>query len=1020
MTESAEAPSRAFSARTAWARSLETPLREFLRTETGSAAFLLAATLVGARLGQHRLWLVRARLADAALDPRRRLGRRAGSAPLGEQRADDVLLLRHRARGAARVRHGRAAGAAAGRAARCSPASAGWSCPIAIFLAVNAGHSSAHGWGVAMSTDTAFALGMLALVGPRFPDRLRAFMLTVVVVDDVVALVVIATVYSGHVALTALLVAVGIFGVDARRSPAPGSATGSSTWRSARRRGWRSSKSGVDPVVVGLAMGLLDRTPIRRRAATSSARPISSGCFREQPTPELERDARAGLRSAISPNERLQQLYHPWTSYVIVPLFALANAGIAINGGFLSRAYTSPITLGILIGYVVGKPVGIAGDVLARDEAEPRPPAAAGRLGRGRGRGRDRRDRLHGLAADRDARLPRRRSSRRRSSACCRRRSSRRSLTWLVFRAAAQLPRRLRIRALLGTAEPIVDLAEPVDPERDHIRGPAEAPVTVRRVRRLRVPLLRAGRAGRARAARRLRRRPLRLAAPAAHRRPPARASRRRGGRGGRRAGDVLGDARPAARPPGRAARRRPDAATRRSSASTSSASRRTCAEHTGAGADRGGRRLRRSERRLRHADVLHQRPAALRRLRHRDALGRGAGGSCTRRDRSISLIQPSSTAAEIRAWSKRAIVRGPRRLRRVPPYRCAAAPAPARVASRSAIAVWTFLLGNAAGLVWLWWHGGNVTKVHTTGEALTSAARLTGLLSAYLALIQVVLLARLPFLERLVGFDRLTVWHRWNGHACLDLVLAHVVFSIWGYALMDHLSIAKEISTMIWGGIYPGMITATIGTVLLIAVVVSSIVIVRRRLRYEWWYAVHLTAYAGIALAWFHQIPTGNELVLDRIAADYWTSLYIATLALLVVFRLGVPIAQRVPLPAARRRRRRRRAGRRLAAHHRPRPRPAEGATGPVLPLALPRARPLVGVASVLALGCADGRLAAHHRQGARRLLGQDPPRPAGHARRRRGPVRRRSPSACAAARRSCSSPAASASRRSARCSRR
>src|SRR3984893_1047750 len=161
------------------------------------------------------------------------------------------------------------------------------------------------------------------------------------------------------------------------------------------------------------------------------------------------------------------------------------------------------------------------------------------------------------------------------------------------------------------------------------------------------------------------------------------------------------------------------------------------------------------------------------------------------------------------------------------------------------AIAVWTFVLGNAAGLVWLWWHGGNVTRVHTTGQALTSVARLTGPLSAYLALIQVVLLARLPFLERLAGFDRLTVWHRWNGHACLDLVLAHVVFSIWGYALMDRLSIAKETSQMIWGGIYPGMITATVGTFLMLAVVVSSIVVVRRRLRYEWWYAVHLAAYA-------------------------------------------------------------------------------------------------------------------------------------------------------------------------------
>jgi predicted ferric reductase len=206
-------------------------------------------------------------------------------------------------------------------------------------------------------------------------------------------------------------------------------------------------------------------------------------------------------------------------------------------------------------------------------------------------------------------------------------------------------------------------------------------------------------------------------------------------------------------------------------------------------------------------------------------------------------------------------------------------------------LGVWTFVLGNTAALVWLWWHGGNVTQVHNTGEALTSVARITGLLSAYMALIQVVLLARLPWLERLVGFDRLSVWHRWNGHACLDLVLAHVVFSIWGYALMDKLPLTKEISQMITGGIYPGMITATIGTVLFVLVVVTSIVVVRRQLRYEWWYAVHLSAYAAIALAWFHQIPTGNELVLDRIAADYWRSLYIATIAIVVLYRLLPPI---------------------------------------------------------------------------------------------------------------------------------
>ena len=131
---------------------------------------------------------------------------------------------------------------------------------------------------------------------------------------------------------------------------------------------------------------------------------------------------------------------------------------------------------------------------------------------------------------------------------------------------------------------------------------------------------------------------------------------------------------------------------------------------------------------------------------------------------------------------------------------------------------LWTLVAGNAAALVWLWVHGGNVSDDLTTGELLTSAARITGLLGAYAALLQVLLLSRLPVVEDLVGFDRLTVWHRWNGHACLDLVLLHVVLSVWGYALMDKISIPKELSTMRGGGIYPGMITATVGTALLIA----------------------------------------------------------------------------------------------------------------------------------------------------------------------------------------------------------
>ena len=164
-----------------------------------------------------------------------------------------------------------------------------------------------------------------------------------------------------------------------------------------------------------------------------------------------------------------------------------------------------------------------------------------------------------------------------------------------------------------------------------------------------------------------------------------------------------------------------------------------------------------------------------------------------------------------------------------VPLPRAAALPVLRRCAA--AVLLSAFLVGNVAAIVFLWVHGGNWTA-KSAGDVLTSGARLTGLLSAFLALVQVVLLARLPALERLVGFDRLTVWHRWNGHACVDLVIAHVVLSVWGYAQLDRFSIPKEISTMLGGGIYPGMITATIGTGLLIAVVASSVVIVKRRLR--------------------------------------------------------------------------------------------------------------------------------------------------------------------------------------------
>jgi Na+/H+ antiporter NhaA len=464
-----------FTGRTAWARNLQTPLREFLRTETGGAAVLLAAAVaalvwVNVHASSYdSLWGTTLSIdlggAGIALDLRQWVNSGLMTffffvLGLEARREFDLGELRERRRFALPVLAG----------------IGGMAVAVAIYLAFNAGHSSASGWGIAMSTDTAFALGLLALVGPRFPDRLRAFMLTVLVVDDIVALVVIATVYTETLDVVPLLAAVGLFGavLVARelriRVGLVYLALGTAMWVAL-------FESGVEPVVVGLAMGLLvyafpaPRSDLER--ATERFRE-----FREQPTARLARVAGLELRSATPVNERLQYLFHPWTSYVIVPLFALANAGIAIDRDFLAHGFTSPITLGILFGYVVGKPVGILGSawLLTRLSGRRlRPPvgwvAVAGG-GTIAGIGftiallvatlafsgqRLEEAKLGILSSAIGATL----------------------LTWLLFRATALLPRQLRIRALLGAAEPLVDLYIDVDPERDHVRGPMDAPVTV-------------------------------------------------------------------------------------------------------------------------------------------------------------------------------------------------------------------------------------------------------------------------------------------------------------------------------------------------------------------------------------------------------------------------------------------------------------------------------------------------------------------------------------------------------------
>ena len=297
-----------------------------------------------------------------------------------------------------------------------------------------------------------------------------------VVVDDLIALVIIATVYTDHVALRPVVAAAAVLAAvlavrAARvRRGLVYAALGVAMWVALL-------KSGVDPVVTGLVMGLLAYAypPAREDLERASA---LFRLFREQPTPELARSARVGVESAISLNERLQQLYHPWTSYAFVPLFALANIGVVISGSFLTRAFTSPVTLGILLGYVVGKPVGITGVawlVKRATRGKLRPPvgwAAVAGGGAIAGIGFTVSLLIATLAFAgtqlEEAKIGVLSAAVIASGA-----------TWLVFRLTASLPKRLRIRALLGGIEPIVDLAVPVDPERDHVRGPGEALVTL-------------------------------------------------------------------------------------------------------------------------------------------------------------------------------------------------------------------------------------------------------------------------------------------------------------------------------------------------------------------------------------------------------------------------------------------------------------------------------------------------------------------------------------------------------------
>jgi len=463
-----------FSGRTAWAAQ-NTPLRTFLRTETGSATVLAAATAVAliwanaSGSSYATVWATRLVVSVGGKGINLSLREFVNSglmaffflvAGLEARREFDMGELRVRSRLTLPVIAG-----------LC-----GMLLPIGIYLLVNAGGSHRNGWGMAMSTDTAFALGSLALVGHRLPDRVRTWLLTFSIVDDLAGLVVIAVFYSGRIDFRSLAMGIAFlavaFGLRARgvRNGFAYLLTGIAAWVA-------FVESGVDPVVIGLVMGLISYAyPATRESLEQASEAFR--LFREQPTAELAAEAETVVRTAISPNDRLARIFHPWVSYIIVPLFAVANAGITLNGQFLAHAYTSPVTLGILLGYLIGKPAGISFGVwLTAKLSKGRlsPPVGWGAVlgtGAAAGIGFTVSLLIASLALTgetlAEAKLG--------ILSCV---VAATGLTWLVFRLVNLLPLMKRWRALLGTAEVLTDLTIDVDPERDHIRGPAKSPVTV-------------------------------------------------------------------------------------------------------------------------------------------------------------------------------------------------------------------------------------------------------------------------------------------------------------------------------------------------------------------------------------------------------------------------------------------------------------------------------------------------------------------------------------------------------------
>jgi predicted ferric reductase len=196
-------------------------------------------------------------------------------------------------------------------------------------------------------------------------------------------------------------------------------------------------------------------------------------------------------------------------------------------------------------------------------------------------------------------------------------------------------------------------------------------------------------------------------------------------------------------------------------------------------------------------------------------------------------------------------------------------------------------IAAGAVAVLALWWH--STLVISGLGGWLTGTGEILGLLAGYGVIVLVLLMARIPPIERSVGADRLARWHAMGGRYVISLITAHVIAITWGFAVNAHTNPVTESGTLITA--YPDVLMATVAWVLLLGVAYVSARAVRRKLRYETWYYLHFYTYLAVALAFSHQFSNGAAFATDITARFWWSCLYGVVAALVLWYRIVVPL---------------------------------------------------------------------------------------------------------------------------------